>query len=99
MGPKKKGMMFPVVPPNCTYTHGWPYFKCFSSFKMNFKANILLFESSGKINRLIGTLMILNTSTTHWCINGFIDELLSLLHNPYFLSQTICLSHIMRQKA
>jgi hypothetical protein len=36
------------------------------------------------LNRLIMTLMILNTCTTHHCTNGFVNELLSLLRNSVF---------------
>ncbi len=34
-----------------------------------------------QLSRLIGTLMLFNTHATHRFINGFLDELLSLLQN------------------
>lgn len=47
-------------------------------------SKVRLFESSG-LNKLTGTMMILNTCTTHYCTNGFVDELLSLLGNSILL--------------
>jgi hypothetical protein len=52
--------------------------------KLMAKSKIPLFEGSG-LNILIGTLMISNTSATHKCTNGFVDELWSLLCNSIFL--------------
>jgi hypothetical protein len=41
--------------------------------KLAIESNILLFESNG-FNRLTSTLMLLSTSTSHRCTNGFVDE-------------------------
>jgi hypothetical protein len=58
-----------------------PILDDFHLLKLISNSKIMLFEGSGKINNLIGTFMILNTSTTHRCTNGFIDEFFSLLCN------------------
>lgn len=54
-------------------TLNYPHF-----LKLAMESNMLLFESNG-FNILTSTLMLLNTSTSHRCTNGFVDELLSLL--------------------
>jgi len=46
--------------------------------KLTTKSKIPLYVGS-ELSRLIGSLVILNTCTTHRCTNGFVDELLSLL--------------------
>jgi hypothetical protein len=51
--------------------------------KLATKFKVPLYEGSD-LSRLIATLMILNTCTTHHCINGFVNELLSLLINSIF---------------
>jgi hypothetical protein len=55
------------------------YLKSTTEFK------VPLYEGSD-LNRLIMTLKILNTCTTHHCTNGFVNELLSLLKNLVFLT-------------
>jgi hypothetical protein len=62
----------------------WPTLNYPHFLKLAIKFNILLFESNG-FNILTSTLILLNTSTSHRCSNGFVDELLSLLQNSIFL--------------
>jgi hypothetical protein len=51
--------------------------------KLATKSKVPLYEGSD-LSKLITTLMILNTCTTHHCTDGFVNELLSLLRNSIF---------------
>jgi len=51
--------------------------------KLTTKSEVPLYEGSD-LSRLIMTLMILNTCTTHHCTNGIVNELFSLLKNLVF---------------
>jgi hypothetical protein len=48
--------------------------------KLVAKSKVPLYDGS-ELSRLTRALMLLNTCATHWVINGFVDELFSLLCN------------------